>query len=176
MEGLTRRRKSTIIKAENVRYRKRRAACEAYVEIPRCTGLGDFNCDWSDYCAPIHVLWTNLVESKVIIVVLIITYGGLCYRILLLPIDFLLGPVCRTMYCSGLRYMAEMHTCRAHCPVWKFYYGSNIVVSLLDPKLIKNKDIHKMQYLPKDVPLTVTFYRLSGIIIQIAGSGTNTVY
>ena len=116
------------------------------------------------------------ILSKVIIAVLIITYGGLCYRILLLPIDFLLGPVCRTMYCSGLRYMAEMHTCRAHCPVWKFYYGSNIVVSLLDPKLIRNKDIPKMQYLPKDVPLTVTFYRLSGIIIQIAGSGTNTVY
>ena len=116
------------------------------------------------------------ILSKVIIVVLIITYGGLCYRILLLPIDFILGPVCRTMYCSGLRYMAEMHTCRAHCPVWKFYYGSNIVVSLLDPKLIKNKDIHKMQYLPKDVPLTVTFYRLSGIIIQIVANGTNTEY
>lgn len=116
------------------------------------------------------------ILSKVIIVVLIITYGGLCYRILLLPIDFLLGPVCRTMYCSGLRYMAEMHTCHAHCPVWKFYYGSNIVASLLDPKLIKNKEIPGMQYLPKDVPLTVTFYRLSGIIIQIAGSGTNTVY
>lgn len=116
------------------------------------------------------------ILSKVIIVVLIITYGGLCYRILLLPIDFILGPVCRTMYCSGLRYMAEMHTCRAHCPVWKFYYGSNIVVSLLDPKLIKNKDIHKMQYLPKDVPLTVTFYRLSGIIIQIVANGTNMEY
>ena len=116
------------------------------------------------------------ILSKVIIVVLIITYGGLCYRILLLPIDFILGPVCRTMYCSGLRYMAEMHTCRAHCPVWKFYYGSNIVVSLLDPKLIRNKDLHKMQYLPKDVPLTVTFYRLSGIIIQIVANGTNTEY
>lgn len=116
------------------------------------------------------------ILSKVIIVVLIITYGGLCYRVLLLPIDFLLGPVRRTMYCSGLRYMAEMHTCRAHCPVWKFYYGSNTVVSLLDPKLIKNKDIHKMRYLPKDVPLTVTFYRLSGIILQIVEDRTNTEY
>ena len=105
----------------------------------------------------------------------VLSWVGLCWRILILPLDLVHGKVEKTVYFSSQSQIQEYESFRRYCFVWNFHYGSNQKISLLVPVSIKKEELDLIEYPKKNVPIKVTYYRYSKILIHWEEqSGINT--
>lgn len=111
------------------------------------------------FCGPI---FTYIFE-----IVVILSWTYLCLRILLLPIDLILGKVTRTVYFAtqsgieDLEFFKNMHCCE-----WKFNLENGQTLMLLVPKAITLQEVDKLVFPPKNVKLKITYFRLSKILLE----------
>ena len=111
------------------------------------------------FCGPI---FTYIFE-----IVVILSWTYLCRRILLLPIDLILGKVTRTVYFAtqsgieDLEFFKNMHCCE-----WKFNLENGQTLMLLVPKAIILQEVDKLVFPPKNVKLKITYFRLSKILLE----------
>ena len=111
------------------------------------------------FCGPIFTLIFEIV--------VILCWGYLCRRILLLPFDFILGKVTRTVcfatQCGieDLEFFKDMY-----CYEWKFNLGNGQMLRLLVPIAITKKEAHKIVPPQKDVKLRITYFSLSKILLE----------
>ena len=88
-----------------------------------------------------------------------------CDRVLLLPLDLLIGKVTRNMQFSK----TVVHlSCGKHgtCPVWRFYYGADQKINLLLPTVVPMGEWDKINCPSADQKVVVTYYRLSRLICE----------
>lgn len=111
------------------------------------------------FCGPI---FTFLFE-----ILVILFWGFLCRRLILIPIDFVAGRVTRAVYfatqCGIDEY--EFHKGRFFCE-WKFYYGSNQTLYLLVPICATKEDLAKMSLPKQDEKIWITYFRFSKILLN----------
>lgn len=112
------------------------------------------------FCGP---FFTVLFE-----IIIIISWGYLCRRILLLPLDLISGEVSRTAYFAlqqggaYLEFFKDMDYWE-----WKFYFGNDQKLFLLVPIATKGKEGYKkIVQPPKDVKLKITYFRFSKILLE----------
>lgn len=98
-------------------------------------------------------------------ITLILSFGILCHRVLLLPLDLIVGKKQAVVYFS-YQYCVEdgeMIT-RKHFVEWKFYYGSNQKICLLAPYAIPEGGILHLTTPARDQKVKITYYRYSKIL------------
>ena len=97
----------------------------------------------------------------------ILCWGYLCRRILLLPVDLILGKVTQTAYFAAqsgiedLEFFKNTYYCE-----WKFNLKNSQTLRLLVPIAITPKETYKPVPPPKDVLHKITYLRLSKILLQ----------
>ena len=106
--------------------------------------------------------------TTIILEVLVITsWGYHCRRMLLLPIDCLLGALTTTAYfatqcsCCNLEFMNN-----TKYPEWRFLLGNKKKVRLFIPFPISKSDAHKVNVPPHNTKLRITYYPLSKILLR----------
>ncbi len=110
-------------------------------------------------CGPIFTLILELVA--------ILCWGYLCRRILLLPVDLILGKVTHTACFTtqsgveDLEFFKKMYCCE-----WKFKLENNQTLRLLVPIAIKEKESNKLVFPQKNVVYRITFFKLSKILLD----------
>ena len=98
-------------------------------------------------------------------ITLILSFGILCHRVLLLPLDLIVGKKQAVVY-FGYQYCVEdgeMIT-RKHFVEWKFYYGSNQKICLLAPYAIPKDTLMHPTTPARDQKVKITYYRYSKIL------------
>ena len=109
------------------------------------------------FCGPVFALVFQIVG--------IVCWGYLCRRILLLPIDLVLGKVthsaCFISQCSvqDLEFFKKVYCCE-----WKFRTENGHTLKLLVPTAIKDES-NKFVVPQKNVMYRITFFRLSKILL-----------
>lgn len=113
-------------------------------------------------------LWLHQIPVLTFIFELmtVLSWIGLCWRVLILPLDLFHGKVEKTVYFSGQSQIKEYETFKRYCFKWKFYYGRNQTISLLVPASVKKDELELIQCPKKDVPIRITYYRFSKILIK----------
>lgn len=106
------------------------------------------------------------IFTAVFEVVVAISWGYLCRRILLVPLDLLYGKAMRdgyfvTQFCT---YACEFYK-GVHYPEWEFLYENKSLV-LLVPMAVAIEEIHKIECPPKNVKLRITYFRFSKILLS----------
>lgn len=111
------------------------------------------------FCGPVFTL---IFEIAVIL-----SWGYLCRRILLLPFDLVLGKVSQTVYFASQCSVEDLEFFKnMNYYVWKFYYGKDQTLKLLVPNAIKKGEEYRVALPQKDVKLKITYLRLSKILLQ----------
>lgn len=111
------------------------------------------------FCGPIFTL---IFES-----VVVLCWGYLCRRILLLPFDLILGKVTQTAYFAtqcgieDLEFFKDMYCCE-----WKFNLGNGQMLRLLVPIAITKKEAYKMVQPQNDIKLRITYLSRSKILLE----------
>lgn len=112
----------------------------------------------------------QLFELQVAIfleVVVLLIYGYLCRRLILLPYDILHGKKNMTVY-YGSQVCVENYEffSKTHCVIWKFYFGCNEKIQLLVPDAV-SKDGHIIKHPPdKNQRVKITYYKQSRIMCK----------
>lgn len=83
----------------------------------------------------------------------------------MLPFDMLSGKKKKTVYfaCQGVVQKLEFFK-KLYCCEWKFYYGSNDVMTLLVPEAVTEREISSREQPERDMKVIITYYRLSKIL------------
>lgn len=111
------------------------------------------------FCSPV---FTVLIET-----IVVICWGYLCRRILLLPFDLLIGKETQLGYFScqccieDLEFFKDMGCCE-----WKFFFENNQILKLLVPTAIIMDNASRIPQPAKNIKLRVTYFRLSKILIH----------
>lgn len=99
-------------------------------------------------------------------VVVAICWGYLCRHILLAPFDLLYGKVMRDGYFVTQLCVFDYEFYKGlHYPEWKFSCANKLLV-LVVPMAATMDEIHKIEYPPKNVKLTITYFRFSKILLS----------
>lgn len=110
------------------------------------------------YYSPVFILIVELIAA--------LSWAWLCWRILVLPLDLLKGKEEKIVYFSSQSQIEEYESFRRYCFEWKFHYGSNQKISLLVPASVKKEELDSIERPQKNVPIKVTYYRYSKILIH----------
>lgn len=111
------------------------------------------------FCGPIFTLIFEIL--------VILFWGYLCRRILLLPLDFILGKASQKVYFAsqcGIETLEFFKDTSYY--IWKFYHGRDQTIKVFVPIPIINGEAVKISLPPKDVKIKVIYYRLSKILLQ----------
>ena len=99
-------------------------------------------------------------------VVVAISWGYLCHRVLLFPFDLLFGKVTDNVYFATQLGLVDYEFLNGkHCPEWKFYSGNKTLV-LLVPRAATLEEILKLERPKKDEKLRITYFRFSKILLS----------
>lgn len=110
-------------------------------------------------CGPIFTL--------VFEIVVILCWGYLCRRILLIPFDLILGKASQTVYFSTQCGVEDLDFFKdTNYYVWKFYFENDQTLILLVPIAVTKEEAYKIVLPQKDVKLRITYFRLSKILLQ----------
>lgn len=114
----------------------------------------------------IPLIW-NSDFALLLEILVILSWGYLCRRILLLPLDLLFGKVTQSVYFAGQCGIEDLELIRGvHCYIWKFYYEDNKTLKLLVPFVVSRNTGNKPILPQKDGKLEVTYFRLSKILFS----------
>lgn len=106
------------------------------------------------------------VFTYVFEVMVVVSWGYLCRRVLLFPFDLLFGKVTDTgFFIAQLCLVDYEFRKRRHCPEWKFTSGDKTLV-LLVPMAATVEEILKLEQPVKDKKLRITYYRFSKILLS----------
>ena len=95
-----------------------------------------------------------------------ISWGYLCRRILLLPMDILCGKVTQNVYFSAQMCLEDLEFFkRKYCPEWKFVY-QNKTLLLLVPIAADMDELQKIEQPRKDEIIRITYFRFSKILLS----------
>lgn len=109
-------------------------------------------------CGPIFTIVFEVVVA--------ISWGYLCRRILLVPLDLFYGKVMRNGYFATQLCTFDCEFYKGvHCPEWKFFYENKPLV-LLVPMATTIEEIRKIECPPKNVKLRITYFRFSKILLS----------
>lgn len=110
-------------------------------------------------CGPFFTLFLE--------VVVIICWGYLCRRILLLPVDLILGKVTQTAYFATQSSIEDLEFFKnMYCCEWKFNLENTQSLILLVPIVITKTEANKLVPPQKDVIHRITYFRLSKILLE----------
>ena len=116
------------------------------------------------FCGPI---FTFIFE-----VVVILSWTYLCRRILLLPIDLILGKVTRTVYFAAQCSIEDLEFFKnLHCCEWKFNLENGQTLILLVPTAITLQEVDNLVFPQKNVKHKITYFRLSKILLEWTKTG-----
>ena len=96
-----------------------------------------------------------------------LSWGYLCRRILLLPLDLFFGKITQSAYFScpcGNEYLEFISG--SYCYIWKFYYGDNKTLKLLIPSIVSRNTEDKPIFPQKDRKLAITYFRFSKVLLS----------
>lgn len=111
------------------------------------------------FCSSVFTLFFRIV--------VVLCWGYLCRRILLLPIDFVLGKFSQTVYFSTQCGIEKLEFFKGtYYLVWKFCLEDNQPLRVFVPIAITKEDIQKILSPPKNVKLKITYYKLSKILVH----------
>lgn len=111
------------------------------------------------FCGPFFTFFFEIV--------VMLCWGYLCRRILLLPIDLILGKVTQTVYFASQCNVEDLDLIKGvNYYVWKFSFGKNQMLRLLVPIAITKGKACRIDLPPKEVKLRITYFRLSKILLQ----------
>ncbi|MCH5278423.1 MAG: hypothetical protein J1E60_01390 [Christensenellaceae bacterium] len=97
----------------------------------------------------------------------ILSWGYLCRRILLLPIDLLCGRRAKQVHLVSQQVIDDYEFFRRRCSVeWKLYFGSKGKMFVLVPASAKRKEIDLIKRSQKDEYISITYYRFSKILLD----------
>ena len=89
----------------------------------------------------------------------------LCRRLLVLPLDLLLGKETKVVYFSKLDSIQNYDIfSKRHNVIWTFYYGNNSKLKLLVPISATKEELLNIKQPSTDDIVEVTYYRLSKIL------------
>lgn len=89
------------------------------------------------------------------------------YRVLLIPFDWLIGKKTEYAYFSMLARVERIETSRkSYCMEWKFYYGKQKKLYLLNPIAYSFEDVYDCPFPEKDKKLKITYWKLSKILLS----------
>lgn len=110
-------------------------------------------------CGPFFTLFFEIV--------VILCWGYLCRRILLLPVDLIIGKATQTAYFATQSGIEDLEFFKnMYCREWKFNLRNGQLLRLLVPIAVAKEETHKMSLPPKDLKLRITYFRLSKILLQ----------
>ena len=105
--------------------------------------------------------------SWVLELLVVCSWGYICRRIILLPIDLLRGKKTNYAYfstqCSKENYEFFKNT---YCVEWKFRYSNGYTIKLLVPYDMTENDLSIFEQPPKDKKVKITYLRFSKILLQ----------
>lgn len=100
-------------------------------------------------------------------VIVILSWGYLCRRILLLPVDLIIGKVTQTAYFATQSGIEDLEFYKSmYCCEWKFILGTGQTLRLLVPIVINKKEAYKLVPPQKDVIHRITYFSLSKILLE----------
>lgn len=109
-------------------------------------------------CGPIFTVLLELAVAT--------SWGYLCRRVLLYPLDLLFGSnKCFAYFATHIGVVECEFRKRKCCPEWKFRLNNENIV-LMVPILTTLNDINKIEYPPKDEKLEITYLRFSKILLS----------
>lgn len=110
-------------------------------------------------CGPFFTLFFEVVA--------ILSWGYLCRRILLLPVDLIIGKVTQTAYFATQSGIEDLEFFKStYCCEWKFILRTGQTLRLLVPIAINKKEAYKLDPPQKDVIHRITYFRLSKILLE----------
>ncbi len=100
-------------------------------------------------------------------ILVILSWGYLCRRILLLPLDLFVGKTTQSAYFAGQCGIEDFEFIGgSYCYIWKFYYEDNKTLKLLVPSVVSRNTGHKPIFPQKDGKLEVTYFRFSKVLLS----------
>ena len=119
----------------------------------------------------IPFLWDSKMVT-ILEIVVILSWTYLCRRILILPIDFIVGKLTKTVYFSALCRVEPYEFYKGkYCCKWKFYYGSNKTLTLLVPVALTREELSTMPKPDNSAKVRITYFRFSKILLDWDQSG-----
>ena len=111
------------------------------------------------FCGPIFTLVFEMIA--------VFCWWMLCKRVLLLPLDLILGKKVDLLYFSNYQNVDKLELFRnKYYFEWKFYTHDKQSVVLINPHVFPEENIHSQQSLAEDKLLEVHYYRLSKIMVD----------
>lgn len=112
------------------------------------------------YCGPAFSIF--------LIALAVLSWGFLCRRLLLMPLDFIVGKKTQTVFYATQRtaYTFEFFN-GMHCKEWKFYFGNNQTIYLLYPDSLTNRNNICLPIPKNDEKVIITYYKHSKILLEI---------
>ena len=100
-------------------------------------------------------------------IMMIAALAILCRRLLLLPLDLIIGKTSKSVYFATQCRVESLEFFKRPKPcVWKFRFGSNGILLLLNPNTNIKDGTTTADLPPKDVKLIVTYFRFSKILVD----------
>ena len=110
------------------------------------------------FCGPV---FTIIFET-----ITVLSWIGLCWRVIVLPLDFLRGKEIKTVYFSRQQQLEGYELFKRYCFEWVFHYGGDQKITLFVPASAKKEELTSIECPKKDVPIRITYYRFSKILID----------
>jgi len=111
------------------------------------------------FCGPIFTLFFEIA--------VILCWGYLCRRILLIPIDLILGKTSQIVYFSSQCYVEDLEFFKnTHYYVWRFCLKNNQSLTLLVPIGFKKEETTTIAPPAKNARLQITYFRFSKILLE----------
>lgn len=102
------------------------------------------------------------ISTVIFEIVVVLCWGYLCRRILLMPLDLICGPKTKSVCFSTQVGIEDFEFFKGkHCCEWKFYYGKNETLKLLFPLEKINDEIERPI---KDEKIDIVYYPFSKIL------------
>lgn len=112
-------------------------------------------------------IFCGLIFTLIFEIAVLLCWGYLCRRILLIPFDLILGQVTQTGYFAtqcgieNLEFYKDMYYYE-----WKFNTANGQMLRLLVPTVVTQKEAYKIVLPPKDKKLNITYFKCSKILLQ----------
>ena len=105
----------------------------------------------------------NPIFVTVIRLTVIIAFGYACKEVLLLPLDYIIGPVKRECVFSGCIWTRKLHAIasRVFC-VWEFYDNNERIIVVAPVSCFEYEVASKLP--PDNTKLIITYYRYSRLL------------
>lgn len=95
------------------------------------------------------------------------TWLYLCSRLILLPIDLVMGKVKQIVYFSSKCGRDKLEFFKnTYCDKWRFYFGGNKKLVLLVPVTYKSETEHGVEPPKSNDKLMITYFRFSKILYR----------